>query len=1149
MFVFLNNLKKNILVVFLFLLLIPFIALSQGSTIPITLPKVLPASPQAQTYMRYGEIPIDLSTGVPNISIPIYTLKANKLEIPINISYHASGNKVSDIASTVGLGWVLNAGGVIVQNIVNNEDSYPLDFAFSSAQDVDNLLASQANTTDVRWLQYAGNKNYVSTGDIASDKYYINFNGFSGFFRYNMVSKEIETMPYSTLKIKRINFNSFEITDDEGIIWKFDHKGVQQGPNGFIGGSKEYYLTKIGFPGSNETVELNYINSDEYYTYGFSETARHGVQVKHEGWIKLDPNFDEYVQSTSTNYINSRETDLLYQTKVNSPLLSSITWKNRVLSFNYLKDRLDPMKERLSTIEIKDGDVSKITSFDNNHYLGVNSGNYRLMLNGIKVDQEEYKFSYNPIDLPYYSNYNYQTDKAFCEDFWGYYNGNHKHHIPFKWTEGTIVNNLITKAVRSYVPSREPDTSLVKAGILTAIRYPTGGRSEFEFELNRGKNVYSGFPEKTDSINYFGGLRIKKVINFEGDKISESKFYEYSGGATTRMITPAHFLKNTAVFYVPKTAQPAGMYNYQDINVYDNEFASHAMSGFPFDDNGSVGFYKNVTVYNDALDKKSGKTDYEYSSYIPADIINLDRGSIKPDLLKQREYEYKNGAYGLLKETTNGYTKVALPKFLTAIRVEEEDKTTDPYPILLEDIPFKYYLQPLKVLGYQFNKNFSVWGVLGDKSFNLLTETSVKDFTPGGVIESKTSYLYDPSYRLLTPIEVRKTGSDNIVRREVFTHPFDYPGNTDYQQMVIQNIRSPTVEVFSYKESVLLSKTKQDFKKFGNQFFVGNVSAAKGNDVYEKRINYLKYDENGNPLFITKDSVTKIVYLWSYKGEFPVAEITNVSYTDMEGVLGTANIASFRNSNPDKGALDNFLQPLKLAFPQARISQYTYKSLLGITTSTDIKGLTTYYQYDNFHKLKSVKDHNGNIIRNYQYNYKPVPVSTVYYNARKEARIIRNNCGVGKVGGEVVYVVPAGTYTSTLSQASADYRADRDIELNGQNYANNAGSCNIDNSNPTNLNFNIENSLPQGITVILNVNGTPVSDAKFIASGGSVTVTTPISQGSLFNVSLMITSANLPHAALLSDGNIDIDGLVSSNNIIFNNVNLSVPNTFTITLF
>jgi hypothetical protein len=84
--------------------------------------RIIPPTPDAQNFIRYGEIPVDISTGVPKIEIPLYDVRCGKLEIPISISYHASGIKVKDIASPVGLGWVLNASGLISKTILGAED-------------------------------------------------------------------------------------------------------------------------------------------------------------------------------------------------------------------------------------------------------------------------------------------------------------------------------------------------------------------------------------------------------------------------------------------------------------------------------------------------------------------------------------------------------------------------------------------------------------------------------------------------------------------------------------------------------------------------------------------------------------------------------------------------------------------------------------------------------------------------------------------------------------------------------------------------------------------------------------------------------------------------------------------------------------------
>jgi hypothetical protein len=64
-----------------------------------------------------------------------------------------------------------------------------------------------------------------------------------------------------------------------------------------------------------------------------------------------------------------------------------------------------------------------------------------------------------------------------------------------------------------------------------------------------------------------------------------------------------------------------------------------------------------------------------------------------------------------------------------------------------------------------------------------------------------------------------------------------------------------------------------------------------------------------------------------------------------------------------------------------------------------------------------------------------------YYNAAQSQNFTRNNCPSGYTGSTVTYTVPAGTYSSTTSQAAADQLAMNDINANGQNYANTNGTC------------------------------------------------------------------------------------------------------------
>ena len=82
-------------------LLLTFHISLTGILAQISLPEITPPDPAAREFMKYGEIPVNYSTGVPQIEIPLYTVKGKKLELPISISYHASGVKVTDIASSV----------------------------------------------------------------------------------------------------------------------------------------------------------------------------------------------------------------------------------------------------------------------------------------------------------------------------------------------------------------------------------------------------------------------------------------------------------------------------------------------------------------------------------------------------------------------------------------------------------------------------------------------------------------------------------------------------------------------------------------------------------------------------------------------------------------------------------------------------------------------------------------------------------------------------------------------------------------------------------------------------------------------------------------------------------------------------------------
>ncbi len=55
---------------------------------------------------------------------------------------------------------------------------------------------------------------------------------------------------------------------------------------------------------------------------------------------------------------------------------------------------------------------------------------------------------------------------------------------------------------------------------------------------------------------------------------------------------------------------------------------------------------------------------------------------------------------------------------------------------------------------------------------------------------------------------------------------------------------------------------------------------------------------------------------------------------------------------------------------EASMDSYTYDPLIGMTSHTDASGTVFYYIYDDFGRLKEIKDLNGHVVEDYRYNYR-----------------------------------------------------------------------------------------------------------------------------------------------------------------------------------
>lgn len=110
--------------VLLCLLLLIWTITSRAQSPASKIDNLVPVSPTAFQFLKYTELPVNEYSGLPTIELPLHSVTVDGITIPLTLRYHAGGNRVSQEASWVGLGWDLTMGS-IVQTIQDIDDLRP----------------------------------------------------------------------------------------------------------------------------------------------------------------------------------------------------------------------------------------------------------------------------------------------------------------------------------------------------------------------------------------------------------------------------------------------------------------------------------------------------------------------------------------------------------------------------------------------------------------------------------------------------------------------------------------------------------------------------------------------------------------------------------------------------------------------------------------------------------------------------------------------------------------------------------------------------------------------------------------------------------------------------------------------------------------
>jgi len=474
---------------------------------------VVPASPNAAAMGKYGEIPVSMYTGIPDINIPLYSLKGRELEVPITLNYHAGGIRVEEIASWVGSGWSLNAGGVITRSIRGMPDDVGNGYFANWANRV--ALAKKYMTLSSPYQSTTLGLGYCAAADMSTldgiqqqlidcepDIYYFNCGKYSGKFFMNengqFVASPLEALKvqYSTRADGQVI--RWTLTTPDGVSYVFgtspdgSKTAIESNSNGaqWVPAASAWYLMEIDGP-YGDAITFNYTNVQYSYYSRSSEVL------------------NQIVDRTGTNSpgaLPSPDRKLSYN-QMTVPRLTTITSISGTVSFNAGADRTDlPGEKSLGGIQIFSNTdlVHPLKSWQFNYDYSTN----RLTLNNIHELAgdgsplgQAYGFTYNgslPSNDPHGTAINSQ-------DLWGYYNG--------------VPNSVFPQGYNTSTPSfgnisiqgadRHSDPTYMQYGVLTKILWPTGGYTKFDYEANQvygdpssGTIPVPGTPEQAGQTGY-----------------------------------------------------------------------------------------------------------------------------------------------------------------------------------------------------------------------------------------------------------------------------------------------------------------------------------------------------------------------------------------------------------------------------------------------------------------------------------------------------------------------------------------------------------------------------------------------------------------------------------------------------------------------
>lgn len=700
-------------------LLLHFMAGTALAQIPVP-PGTLP-SPNAASLGLYGDYPVSHFTGLPQIGIPLYEINEGGLKVPISLSYHASGFRPDQHPGWVGMGWSLQAGGVISRSVNDLPDEFDnpnFNQGAGAGYYYNHAVLNRTDWASTSYMQTIA-RGDLSFKDTEPDEFsFVLPDGTSGkFYRSHTRTWEVRCdrpvqiqptstsmlavpftppagSPYVTYGYFK-SYPGFVITDENGIKYTFgakmfdtstdaiEYSTVFFNQNESHWTATSWYLVNITYPFTAQDDEINFSYArDSFIAQMYISVNNNlGTKTVSSGGI-LNPSCSSWSYSSIAASYWGNLVSPVYMTEISAGTQKVKFTRSNTTELRYPQATFDWQYSMWSMY----GMYSSFLPFlEDNGY----SNTYPTNLNKLqwkKLDQvriEENGVLQKAYNLAYSNStsqrltllsvteqgksggtlkpytFTYNTSKSLPG-----YLANMTDHWGFYNGTYADISNQSTYYI-NYSSYKQPKSDFLQAGTLNKITYPTGGVTDFEFEPHEYTGMVRAQREQGISRGYeaslAGGQRIRKITSYDPllpEQKTEKK-YTYDGYPWGDGLGS---LWSTGIL----DGEVRYYFNDYRVKAFNNSSLTYSQSLFSsqsvlpanYNSNGSHIGYSTVTEnLNDG-----SYTMYDYSNYDNGNHLDIaPNNSLQPLRMAYEPYTSKEMNRGkLLRERTYSASNVLL---------------------------------------------------------------------------------------------------------------------------------------------------------------------------------------------------------------------------------------------------------------------------------------------------------------------------------------------------------------------------------------------------------------------------------------------------------------------------------------------------------